>query len=93
MAVLRMSTEELSRVETLMHVVAGRMTVTQAARLMSVSRRHARFFEQDGRTWVEDLGSTNGILVNGQRVTKSRIGEVKLIRRKPSGWHGTSRYG
>ena len=41
MAVLRMSTEELSRVETLMHVVSGRMTVTQAARLMSVSRRHA----------------------------------------------------
>ena len=41
MAVLRMSTEELSRVETLMHVVSGRMTVTEAARLMSVSRRHA----------------------------------------------------
>jgi predicted DNA-binding protein (UPF0251 family) len=41
MAVLRMSTGELSRVETLMHVVSGRMTVTEAARLMSVSRRHA----------------------------------------------------
>lgn len=41
MAVLRMSTEELSRVETLMHMVSGRMTVTEAARLMGVSRRHA----------------------------------------------------
>ncbi|AYJ85373.1 hypothetical protein D3Y57_05080 (plasmid) [Sphingomonas paeninsulae] len=41
MAVLHMSTEELSRVETLMHVVSGRMTVIEAARLMSVSRRHA----------------------------------------------------
>jgi transposase len=41
MAVLHMSTEELSRVETLMHVVSGRMTVTEAARLMDVSRRHA----------------------------------------------------
>ncbi len=41
MAVLHMSTEELSRVETLIHVVSGRMTVTEAARLMDVSRRHA----------------------------------------------------
>ncbi len=41
MTVLSMSQQDLSRVETLMHVVSGRMTVTQAARLMSVSRRHA----------------------------------------------------
>lgn len=41
MAVLHMSSGELSRVETLMHVVSGRMSVTEAAKLMSVSRRHA----------------------------------------------------
>ena len=32
--------------------------------LTTVSRRHARLFEKDGGAWVEDLGSTNGTLVN-----------------------------
>lgn len=34
-----------------------------------VSRRHAMIHEQDGEFWVVDLGSTNGIQVNGERVT------------------------
>jgi adenylate cyclase len=34
-----------------------------------VSRRHAMIHEQDAEFWVVDLGSTNGILVNGERVT------------------------
>jgi diguanylate cyclase (GGDEF)-like protein len=37
---------------------------TIALRLQSVSRRHARIFQRDGHHWVEDLGSTNGTLVN-----------------------------
>jgi pSer/pThr/pTyr-binding forkhead associated (FHA) protein len=36
-----------------------------------LSRRHARFFlDDDAALWVEDLGSTNGILVGSLRVTK-----------------------
>jgi diguanylate cyclase (GGDEF)-like protein len=31
----------------------------------SLSRRHARFFQQAGRHFVADLGSTNGTFVNG----------------------------
>ncbi|HTX80300.1 MAG TPA: FHA domain-containing protein [Longilinea sp.] len=34
-----------------------------------VSRRHARVFQQGGGYVIEDLGSTNGTYVNGQRLT------------------------
>jgi pSer/pThr/pTyr-binding forkhead associated (FHA) protein len=33
-----------------------------------LSRRHARFFRQDDRVLVEDLGSRNGTFVNGARI-------------------------
>ncbi|MDO4888530.1 MAG: FHA domain-containing protein [Actinomycetaceae bacterium] len=32
------------------------------------SSRHARFYQSDGRWWVEDLESTNGTFVSGQRI-------------------------
>jgi hypothetical protein len=35
-----------------------------------VSQVHARVFDRDGDLFVEDLGSTNGTSVNGQRVTE-----------------------
>ncbi len=34
-----------------------------------VSRRHARMFAKGGAYGIEDLGSTNGTLVNGQRIS------------------------
>lgn len=34
------------------------------------SNRHARFFPKDGGWWIEDLGSTNGTLVGGARLTE-----------------------
>lgn len=34
----------------------------------TVSRRHAKFYVARGRTWVRDLGSRNGTVVNGERV-------------------------
>jgi DNA-binding NtrC family response regulator/pSer/pThr/pTyr-binding forkhead associated (FHA) protein len=39
-----------------------------------VSRRHARFFVQEGQVHLADLGSRNGTAVNGERVS----GEVLL---------------
>jgi adenylate cyclase len=33
------------------------------------SRRHAMIHEQDGEFWIVDLGSTNGVQVNGERLT------------------------
>ena len=34
----------------------------------SVSRMHARFTEEDGRIWLEDLNATNGTFKNGERL-------------------------
>ncbi|MHB1063252.1 MAG: FHA domain-containing protein FhaB/FipA [Georgenia sp.] len=33
------------------------------------SNRHARFFPQEDGWWIEDLGSTNGTVVAGERIT------------------------
>lgn len=46
-------------------VTIGRsVTSTIAVDVPNVSRKHARIFLDQGRCWVEDLGSTNGTLVN-----------------------------
>lgn len=44
-----------------------------------VSRRHARFVIKDGNLIVEDLGSTNGTFLNGERISSPqqlRAGDV-----------------
>jgi len=39
----------------------------------NVSRRHAEVVHEDGGWWVVDLGSTNGVEVNGERVKRARL--------------------
>ncbi|HET9689819.1 MAG TPA: FHA domain-containing protein [Acidimicrobiales bacterium] len=51
-----------------------------------VSSMHARFFRRDGGVWVEDLGSTNGTLVNDHRLTGATAlapGDVVTVGRTP----------
>ena len=39
----------------------------------NVSRRHAEIRRTDGAYWIVDLGSTNGLTVNGKRVERARL--------------------
>ena len=72
-----------------------------------VSRRHARLDCSGGRCAVEDLGSANGLFVNGKRVSRAvlnpgdrlRLGDVELTYQlpgasQPRAWldAGTTRY-
>jgi two-component system NtrC family sensor kinase len=47
----------------------------------SVSKRHAGIKVQDARFELADYGSTNGVMVNGQRITKQflKSGDVLSI--------------
>jgi FHA domain len=56
--------------------ITGEMTVGRAAGCQIslpadsyASNVHARVYQADGLTFVEDLGSTNGTLVNGGKIT------------------------
>ncbi len=40
----------------------------------NVSRRHARIFVYQGQPYVQDLGSRNGVYVNGVRIQEQRLG-------------------
>lgn len=64
-----------------------------------VSRRHASFKLIDGEPWVEDLGSANGVKLNGKRVNKRakitandkvKVGGYQITLRDPSEISGSS---
>lgn len=39
----------------------------------TVTRRHARLYRVEEVWWVEDLGSDNGVYVNGGRIKRSPL--------------------
>ncbi len=46
----------------------------------NVSRRHARLVKENGNVLIEDLGSYNGVRVNGEKITgRTRIKEGDLV--------------
>ena len=47
--------------------------------LEGVSRRHARLGFEGGDWWLEDLASTNGTFVNGERVSRERMRHLDVI--------------
>jgi DNA-binding NtrC family response regulator len=45
-----------------------------------VSQYHCRLHGRAGRLWIQDLGSTNGTVVDGARVSEAEIGPGSLVR-------------
>ena len=44
-----------------------------------VSRRHAKISVENGDIFLEDLGSTNGSFVNGEKITRTKLNEGDRI--------------
>jgi len=45
-----------------------------------VSRYHAEVIFEDNQWWVRDLGSANGVYLNGQRVDRTPVTQATIIR-------------
>jgi hypothetical protein len=45
----------------------------------NASRRHAEIRRENGAFWIVDLGSTNGVEVNGERVDRARLAHSDTI--------------
>ena len=45
----------------------------------NVSRRHAEIRRDDGAYWIVDLGSTNGIEVNGRKVDRAKLSDSDTV--------------
>ena len=66
-AVVNLSCDEVS---------IGRSRTAEIPLLLDiVSRQHCRLIHEDGRWFVEDLGSSNGTLLNGKSIEKGEVRE------------------
>ena len=61
-------------------VIAGRASDLDIVLVEDmVSRKHARITVQADGLWIEDLGSTNGTFVNGEKIRRSKLREGDRI--------------
>lgn len=51
----------------------------------AVSEQHAQLVVEDGRWWLRDVGSTNGLIVDGRRVREVSIEAGTRVRFGPTG--------
>src|SRR5438270_525207 len=62
------------------HVLLVSKDEVAAAMDPKVSSHHAQFMYEDGQWFVVDTGSTNGTLVDGERITKVRLRQGEEIQ-------------
>jgi pSer/pThr/pTyr-binding forkhead associated (FHA) protein len=55
-----------------------------------VSRKHAEIVFKDGKYWIQDLGSTNGTMLNDDRILSGSLYELKHNSRIGLGMEGSS---
>ena len=58
----------------------GKKSADLAIRDGNISRRHAAIVFQNGAYYLKDLGSTNGLEYQGQRVDTKRVEEGDMVR-------------
>ncbi|MBK8696936.1 MAG: FHA domain-containing protein [Deltaproteobacteria bacterium] len=46
----------------------------------SISREHARLFVEDDKLFIEDMGSSNGVQVNGEKHRKSELAAGDMVQ-------------
>ncbi len=51
-----------------------------AAEDQGISRKHAKVYKRDDMFFIEDLGSRNGVQINGKQVEKSALRDNDVIR-------------
>ena len=68
------------RVKVLMGIGRGRQTSDLTIKDPNVSRQHAMIEMVSGQYYMVDMGSTNGVEFNGQRVARKPISEGDVFR-------------
>lgn len=85
-ALINLNTAERFPLLRVVNVVGRSQTCEIRVMSSMVSRQSASIVAENGSFWVEDLGSANGVLMNGMRISKQRlkdgdelmIGDVRL---------------
>ena len=94
--VRRGSDEDLGKIFNLdnPHTVVGRLTSQNKPDIELsadvISRRHLEILQQDNRYWLKDLGSTNGTMLNDDRIIAGNLYELKHNARIGLGVEGNS---
>jgi len=64
-----------------MPIVLGRSEGAEVALpFSSISREHARLFLEDDKLMIEDMGSSNGVQVNGEKTKKAQLGPGDMVQ-------------
>jgi len=94
--VKRGSAEDVGKIFNLDNplIVVGRLTSQNKPDIELsadvISRRHLEILQQDDRYWVKDLGSTNGTMLNDDRIIPGNLYELKHNAKIGLGLEGTS---